>query len=158
MTLRVVRFPLSADTYECVITNLPSDEFPPDELKKLYTMRWGIETSFRELKYAIGLSCFHTKKVEYIKQEIFARLVLYNFCEIITTHVLILQKGSTYVYQINYTMAIHVCRYFLRCSSDISPPNVELLLNRLLLPVRPGRSDPRKVTPKSVVSFLYRVA
>lgn len=158
MAFRVVRFPLSADTYECVITNLPSDEFPPDELKKLYAMRWGIETSFRELKYAIGLSCFHTKKVEYIKQEIFARLVLYNFCEIITTHVLILQKGSTYVYQINYTMAIHVCRYFLRCSSDISPPNVELLLHKLLLPVRPGRSDPRKVTPKSVVSFLYRVA
>lgn len=158
ITLRVVRFPLTADTYECVITNLPNDEFPPDELKKLYGMRWGIETSFRELKYAIGLSCFHTKKVEYIKQEIFARLVLYNFCEIITTHVVILQKDSKYVYQINYTMAIHVCRHFLRCDSDISPPNVELLLHKLLLPVRPGRSDPRKVTPKSVVSFLYRVA
>jgi Transposase DDE domain len=158
ITLRIVRFPLSADTYECVITNLPNDEFPPDELKKLYAMRWGIETSFRELKYAIGLSCFHTKKVEYIKQEIFARLVLYNFCEIITTHVVTLQKDSKYVYQINYTMAIHICRYFLRCSSDISPPNVELLLHNFLLPVRPGRSDPRKVTPKSVVSFLYRVA
>lgn len=158
ITLRVVRFPLSADTYECVITNLPNDEFPPDELKKLYAMRWGIETSFRELKYAIGLSCFHSKRVEYIKQEIFARLVLYNFCEIITTHVVILQKDSRYVYQINYTMAIHICRYFLRCIPDISPPNVELLLHKLLLPVRPGRSDPRKVTPKSVVSFLYRVA
>lgn len=158
ITLRVVRFPLTADTYECVITNLPKGEFPPDELKKLYAMRWGIETSFRELKYAIGLSCFHTKKVEYIKQEIFARLVLYNFCEIITTHVVILQKDSKYVYQINYTMAIHVCRYFLRYNSDISPPNVELLLHKLLLPVRPGRSDPRKVTPKPAVSFLYRVA
>lgn len=158
ITLRVVRFPLSADSYECVITNLPKVAFPPDELKKLYAMRWGIETSFRELKYAIGLSCFHAKKVAYIKQEIFARLVLYNFCEIITTHVVILQKDSKYVYQINYTMAIQICRYFLRCISDISPPNVELLLHKLLLPVRPGRSDPRKVTPKSVVSFLYRVA
>ena len=97
-------------------------------------------------------------KVEYIKQEIFAQLVLYNFREIITTHVVILQKDSKYVYQINYTMAIHVCRYFLRCIPDISPPNVELLLQKLLLPVRPGRSDPRKVTPKSVVSFLYRIA
>ena len=121
-------------------------------------MCWGIETSFRELKYAIGLSCFHSKRVEYIKQEIFARLVLYNFCEIITTHVVIQRKDSKYVYQINYTMAIHICRYFLRCTPDISPPNVELMLHKLLLPVRPGRSDPRKVTPKSVVSFLYRVA
>lgn len=158
ITLRVVRFSLTADTYECVITNLPKSSFPPDELKKIYGMRWGIETSFRELKYAIGLSCFHTKKVEYIKQEIFARLVLYNFCEIITTHVVILQKDSKYVYQINYTMAIHICRYFLRSCSDISPPNVELLIQKILLPIRSGRNDPRKVTSKSAVSFLYRVA
>ena len=39
-------------------------------------MRWGIETSFRELKYAIGLCCLF-KKGEYIMQEIYARLILY---------------------------------------------------------------------------------
>lgn len=158
ITLRVVRFPITTDTYECVITNLPRDAFPPDELKKLYAMRWGIETSFRELKYAIGLSCFHAKKVEYIKQEIFARLLLYNFCEIITTHVVIQQKDTKHAYQVNYTMAIHICRHFLRFPTDISPPNVEMLIQKNLLPFRPGRSDPRKVKSKSVVSFLYRVA
>ncbi|MBU2704197.1 hypothetical protein Ga0466249_005351 [Sporomusaceae bacterium BoRhaA] len=158
ITLRVVRFPLSTDTYECVITNLPRDAFPTDELKKLYAMRWGIETSFRELKYAIGLSCFHAKKVEYIKQEIFARLLLYNFCEIITTHVVIQQKDTKHVYQVNYTLAIHLCRHFLRFPTDISPPNVEMLIQKNLLPVRPGRSDPRKVKPKAAVSFLYRIA
>lgn len=121
-------------------------------------MRWGIETSFRELKYAIGLSCFHAKKVEYIKQEIFARLLLYNFCEIITTHVVIQQKDTKHVYQVNYTLAIHLCRYFLRFPTDISPPNVERLIQKNLLPVRPGRSDPRKVKPKAAVSFLYGIA
>jgi len=158
ITLRVVRFPLTADTCECVITNLPKDVFPPDELQKLYGMRWGIETSFRELKYAIGLTCFHAKKVEYIKQEIFARLLLYNFCEIITTHVVIQQKNTKHAYQVNYTLAIHICRRFLRFHSDISPPIAEMLIRKNLLPVRPGRSDPRKVKPKSNVSFLYRVA
>lgn len=158
ITLRVVRFALTTDSYECVITNLPRDTFPPDELKKLYGMRWGIETSFRELKYAIGLSCLHAKKVEYIKQEIFARLILYNFCEIITTHVVIQQKDTKHAYQVNYTLAIHICRHFLRFHTDISPPDVEMLIQKNLLPVRPGRSDPRKVRPKSNVSFLYRVA
>lgn len=33
-----------------------------------------------ELKYTIGLTNFHAKKVEYIHQEIFARLIIYNFC------------------------------------------------------------------------------
>ena len=38
-----------------ITTNLPKEDFPVEEIKKVYAMRWGIETSFRELKYAIGL-------------------------------------------------------------------------------------------------------
>lgn len=57
-------------------------------------MRWGIETSFRELKYTIGLTRFHSEKTEYIKQEIWVRLILYNFCEIITTRVVVQQKAT----------------------------------------------------------------
>lgn len=156
LNFRVVRFAISEDSYESIITNLPKEDFPVEEIKKVYAMRWGIETSFRELKYAIGLCCFHSKKVEYIMQEIYARLILYNYCELITMHVIIQQKGTKHVYQMNYTIAIHICRYFLR--NDISPPDVETLIQKNLLPVRPGRSDPRKVKPKSAVSFLYRVA
>lgn len=156
LDFRVVRFAIAEDSYECIITNLPKEEFPADEIKKIYAMRWGIETSFRELKYVIGLSCFHSKKVDYVLQEIYARLILYNYCETITMHVVIHQKDTKHVYQINYTIAIHICRYFLR--NDISPPDVEKLIQKNLLPVRPGRSDPRKVKPKSAVSFLYRVA
>ena len=142
--LIVVRFAISEDSYESIITNLPKEDFPVEEIKKVYAMRWGIETSFRELKYAIGLCCFHSKKVEYIMQEIYARLILYNYCELITMHVIIQQKGTKHVYQMNYTIAIHICRYFLR--NDISPPDVETLIQKNLLPVRPGRSDPRKST------------
>ena len=156
LAFRVVRFAITEDSYECIITNLPENEFPAEEIKKIYAMRWGIETSFRELKYAVGLSCFHSKKVEYIMQEIYARLILYNYCEIITMHVIVQQKDTKHVYQMNYTIAIHICRYFLR--NDISPPDVEKLIQKNLLPVRHGRSDPRKVRPKSMVSFLYRVA
>ncbi len=56
---RIVRFPISDNSYELIITNLDRAEFPPELLKRIYHMRWGVETSFRELKYAIGLTCFH---------------------------------------------------------------------------------------------------
>lgn len=158
MTFRVVRFPITEETYECIITNLSGDEFPPEEIKRIYGMRWGIETSFRELKYAVGMVNFHAKKVEYIKQEIFARLILYNFCEIIAAHVIVEKKHTKHTYQLNYTIAIHICQYFLQYQSDISPPDVEALICRYLLPVRPGRHVPRNVKSQSVVSFLYRVA
>lgn len=158
MNFRVVRFPISDTSYECIITNLDRDSFSPDEIKKLYHLRWGIETSFRELKYAIGLTHFHAKKVEFIKQEIYARLTLYNFCEIISAHVVVKQGNTKHGYQLNYTMAIHICRYFLKCLPDISPPNVEALIQKHILPIRDGRHDPRKVKPKSMISFTYRVA
>ena len=53
LPFRVVRFKLFDTSYETVITNLDADTFPPEELKYLYGRRWGIETSFRALKYTI---------------------------------------------------------------------------------------------------------
>lgn len=155
---RVVRFAISEDTYEVIITNLPENEFPVERIKEIYHMRWGIETSFRELKYAIGLTSFHSKKAVYIIQEIFARLTMYNFCEIITTHVVIQQKDREYSYQVNFTIAISICLHYFKCRNVVSPPNIEALIQKNILPVRNGRKDRRKVRTKSAVSFIYRVA
>lgn len=47
---------------ECIITNLEEDAFPMEETKRLYGWRWGIERSFREPKYMIGLTNFHSKE------------------------------------------------------------------------------------------------
>lgn len=63
-----------------------------------------------------------------------------------------------HTYQINYTFAIHICRYFISKMAEKSPPDVEALISKEILPVRPGRHDPRKVDHKKAVSFLYRVA
>lgn len=155
---RVLRFKITNDAYETIITNLDSGKFPSKKIKELYHLRWGIETSFRELKYAIGLISFHSKKVEHITQEIYARLVMYNFCELITMHVVIQQKETKHCYQVNFTRAIQVCKHYFKCQSDISPPDVEALIRKNILPIREGRKDPRKVKAKAVVSFLYRVA
>ncbi|UUX33913.1 IS4 family transposase [Fundicoccus culcitae] len=44
LTLRVVRFKLSENTYQCLITNL-DESFTSNDLKELYHLRWGIETA-----------------------------------------------------------------------------------------------------------------
>jgi hypothetical protein len=158
MSFRVVRFMISDDSYETVITNLDASSFPPDELKKLYAMRWGIETSFRELKYTIGLVNLHAKKRESIIQEIFARIIMYNFTEMITSHVVISILDAKHAYQVNFTVAVFVCRRFLRQTIYEPPPDVEALIRKNILPVRPNRHNIRKIKRKSVVSFIYRVA
>ena len=87
--LRLTQFQLENGVYECIASNLDKEEFPPKKIKELYHMRWGIETSFRELKYTIGLTNLHSKNVEYICQEIYAKLIQYNFCEIISANIIL---------------------------------------------------------------------
>ena len=156
LPFRVVRFAISENSFETVVTNLPLDSFPPSELKRLYAMRWGIETSFRELKYTVGLLHFHAKKTEHILQEIFARLTMYNFSELITSHVVIQKHNRKHAYRANFSVAVHVCRQFFL--GNVSPPDVEALIARHVSPIRPGRSRPRILSTKNAVSFIYRVA
>ena len=40
LPFRIVRFPISDNSYEVVVTNLDAVEFPSDELKKLYGMKY----------------------------------------------------------------------------------------------------------------------
>jgi len=155
-SFRIVRFKISEGSTETLITNLDRNSFPAEELKHLYLLRWGIETSFRQLKYTIGLSLFQSKKVEYITQEVFARLTMYNFCELITSHVVIQNKRRKYVYQTNFTAAVHVCRQFLR--GAVSLPKVEALIEQQVVPIRPGRSTPRKAKNIKFNGFFYRIA
>lgn len=156
--LRIVRFKISQDVYESIITNLDRQTFPANEIKKLYHMRWDIETSFRNLKHTLGLLHFHSKKVELITQEIYAKLILYNFCSIIVTHTQIPQTATQHEYKLNFSAASHTCKKFLADFPDLSPPNVEAILCRFTLPIRLDRHNPREVKTCSAVGFAYRLA
>ena len=56
LKFRIIRIKIAEGKYETIVTNLWDNEFSADDIKKIYKMRWCIETSFRELKYHIGLS------------------------------------------------------------------------------------------------------
>ncbi len=156
LKFRVVRFKISENSYEVILTNLDKEIFSPIIIKELYGKRWGIETSFRNLKYTVGLLHFHSKKVEFIFQEIYARLIMYNYFELIVSKTVIQKKQRKHVYMINFSVAAHICReFFLK---RIPPDDIEALISRYLTPVRPDRSRPRKMSPKTPISFLYRVA
>lgn len=153
---RIVRFPISDTMCETIITNLDADLFPLADIKRLYAMRWGIETSFRALKHTLGLLHLHAKKVEFVHQELFAKLTMYNFCEMITRSVVIQQKQRKYAYKVNFSDAVHISLQFFL--GTVPPPILEAMLMKYISPIRPGRKDTRKLTQKPSVSFTYRVA
>lgn len=158
LSFRIVRFELSDGSYECIVTNLPADEFPPERIKEIYFTRWGIETSFRKLKYTIGLSNFHAYKPEYIKQEIWAKLIAYNITEILVSHTVVSQKETKHEYKVNFSVAAHVCRVFLRPKKDSI--DVMSLLRKELIPVRNERQYKRLTTAhfRKPRYFIYRAS
>ena len=116
---RVVRIRLDNGCYICIATNLPEEEFPLEEIKKLYRMRWSEETSFRELKYTIGLIHWHSSKYDGILQEISARMILYNFCELVTAHAVVKTgENIKHIYKINFATAVNICRAYLKHGGD----------------------------------------
>ena len=156
LRLRVVRFAVADGTYMNIVTNLPADGFPPEVVKELYHLRWGIETSYRDLKHTIGTTDFISKKPGYIEQEIWARLILYNFCSIITADVVIARGDTKHIYQVNFYMAMKICHHFIRRRERDPPIDVETLIGSHTLPIRLGRNYARKHRFQSPASFCYR--
>lgn len=157
MKLRVVRFMLDTGEYETLATSLPRT-FSIEDLKELYHMRWGIETSFRMLKYCIGLINLHGKSDEFVNQEIYSALTMYNFCNRIANAVVIEQKDSNkHEYKVNFTMALYLCKEFFRTDNA----NGERLMKDIAQytePVRLGRQDERYLKAKGFTGFTYRIS
>lgn len=107
---------------------------------------WGIETSFRKLKYTIGLSFYHSYKPDFIKQEIWAKLIAYNATEFMINTTIYSQGNCKYTYAINFSVAAHICRIYLRLLTEVESIDVMALLKKELIPVRPGRQFPRLKT------------
>lgn len=119
-------------------------------------MRWGIETSFRDIKYAAGLLFFHSKKKDLVLQEIYAKLILYNYCELITGSIAVNKKDRKYSYRINFSVAIAICTEYLRRSQSSPAIDVVALISRELIPIRPGRHSPRYIRARTATTFQYR--
>ena len=159
LNYRIVRVRINDELLETLVTNLPAQQYPPDKLKELYTLRWGIETSFRSLKYTVGMLHFHSKKAECIFQEVFASLIIYNFTEWITAQVIIQKLTCMHAYRVNFTAAVHICRNLL--SEKMHPPDVEALIAKYIVPIRPGRKYERRLSKRgkeTAINFTYRIA
>ena len=160
-SVRVCRFRISENSYECVATSLSRRRFPIGMIKNIYKLRWNVETGFRKLKYAIDLVHFHSKKKESILKEIFSRLIMFNFAQhlyglIAKTKKLSSNSNNKYVYTVNFSAVANACKRFLRPGGQCL--DVDELCCRDLTAVRPDRQYPRKIHPQSAKPFTYRVS
>lgn len=143
--------------WEVIITNLPSDQFSANDIKDLYGRRWNIEISFRSLKYALGAIQFHSKQDDFVLQELYAHLVMYNIVAACGNEVELPNRITKHDYAIDFKMAVTIVRSFFK-NKILSFQRLCSELSRYTQAIRPGRKDPRKIRLKSPVYFIYRVA
>ena len=161
---RVVKFRINdpnsgKDEWEVLLTNLDRAEFPLSRMKEMYHMRWDIETSFRELKYALGAINFHSKKDDFIEMELYAHFIMFNAVSRNINMVKVQQKNHKDPYAIDFKMACSIIRKYFRLYNTQALNDIHAEILSYINPVRLGRKDKRKtVKAKSAIWFVYRVA
>lgn len=149
-------------TYEYLITNLPHS-FTMEDIKECYHWRWGIEISFRYLKHANELLYFHSKKTEFLKQEIYANLTLYSFGIFIANEAAEENKkkerknANKYLYEIDISSALKTARkFFIRRDSDKPIDIIKLQLKYVHAVKENFRQFNRPLRGISAIHFGYR--
>lgn len=151
LRLRIVRFRLPSGEFETIATSLPDEEFKIKDIMALYSMRWGIELSYRDIKHSLGLVNLHGRGDTYAEQEIYAALTAHNY----TSRMAALVQLPCPGWKVNFKMAVGLCR---ECIRGRSTDTLLSELARYTVPVRPGRAEPRNLRAKGFVGFTYRVA
>ena len=164
VNFRAVKFKINnpetgREEWETLVTNLNRFEFPLSRMKEMYHLRWDIETSFRELKYALGGVQFHSRKDDFVEMELLAHLIMFNAVSRTISAVKVPQsKLKKYRYVVTFKDAVTLVRKYYRLFLKDPPDGIFREMLGYTRPVIPGRRDERNLKKKSAVWFVYRVA
>ena len=162
-TLRMVRYLVKNPgfrTKEVVLitTLLDPIAYPASDLASLYFKRWTVELHFREIKVLLGLDVLRCLTPTMIRKEIAMHRIAYNLVRLlmqrasVTHHVRLARisfKGTLDSLH-HFSDAIHALAGHPRRQAALLEELLRTIANDLL-PVRPGRSEPRakKRRPKN---------
>ena len=147
--------------FEYLVTNLHKDVLSLDEAKRVYALRWGIETFYGFLKTELELENFSGKTKNAVLQEFYAAMTIANICQCFINDadyeiaVRDRDKNLKYKRQANRRQAIgEIVHVFLECvftrsarQRDRLWKEVERFCVRYGEPVRTGR-NPARMTPR----------
>ncbi|MEI7580011.1 MAG: IS4 family transposase [bacterium] len=165
--LRFHKFILKSGEEECLVTNLDNDIVADKELGKIYWLRWGIETKYRQLKSQLQLENFTGKSVLFVLQDFYAMLFLMNmiaFAKLSSDKIIderTKDKNLKNECMTNQNIAIGILkdRFILAVLED-NPVKKKLMFDKIITDIsghvtiiRPNRHPPRK---KSSIKYKRR--
>jgi hypothetical protein len=154
LDVRLLRVVLSSGEVEILMTSLHDQKkYPYSEFKRLYSLRWGIETFYNRFKNIISVEHFSGTSTQFVQQEFNCALYMSNMQTIFTQNAQaeVDEKYShrKYEYKINSSLSLGFIRERLtsmfadNTDSEKIMKELEELFVCNVVPIRPGRSNPR---------------
>ncbi len=113
--VRMVNVELPTGEIETIATNIEKGKLLSEDISKIYQLRWGIETSYHELKESMQVTNISSSKDTIIKQEIYSQMTMYNIVRSIANdlNTQINQEGFKHPMKVNFNMAVGFTKRFL---------------------------------------------
>jgi len=156
LRLRIINVVLPTGEREKLVTNIMDGDFSPEDFKKLYFKRWGIEVKYSQLKSRYELENFSGVNPIAIMQDFYASIYLSNLMAMAKAEANnkaeTKKQGLKYEYKVNMNILIaKMTRTLIKCfyEEDLEK-RIELFdqamrnITKNLVPIRPGRSFPRR--------------
>jgi len=160
--VRVIKFMLDSGEEETLITNITDKRLGKNVFKKLYFMRWPIETKYDEIKNKLQVENFSGLTIKAVMQDFYIIMLLSNAIAVAGWKAQSdideqrKDKDNKYNYHVNVNHAIGVFRNrFIRAMLEEKPRKRAKEVKRILYllaknpaPTRPNRSIPRNKSPR----------
>jgi len=163
MTLRHIKLTVSARGHRTqnivlVTTLLDPVAYPVKELGELYFQRWSVELHFREIKITLGMDVLRCQTPAMVEKEVMMHTISYNLVRALMQEAAIRHqvdltrisfKGTTDTLH-HWTASLEAMRGKPRKQQALLDSMFELIAKDLV-PLRPGREEPRakKRRPKN---------
>jgi hypothetical protein len=160
--VRVVRYTIANPGFRTqsvtLITTLLDADIPSDDLANLYFRRWGIELHFREIKIHLNMDVLRCISPHMIERELRMHFIAYNLIRCVMQKAALTHNVP--IPRISFKGTLDTLRQFANASvgAESKPRTISALIDEMLLaiardllPLRPGRSEPRakKRRPKN---------
>lgn len=150
ITQRIIRFPLSDDSEELLVTNIFDESFTVTDFKELYHLRWPVETKYDEIKNKFNLEKFTGKSLNSVYQDFYNTLTKANIIAYLRKLTIRNVKTKGHPKKIGIQSSVKLLNHYipmlLRETADRTVYLKEMVnsLQHMLIPIRDGRCFSRK--------------
>jgi hypothetical protein len=170
LKVRVIKFALPSGEIETLVTNIFDAQMGIEEFKKLYFMRWPVETKYGELKLKLEVENFSGRTEVAIRQDFFISAMLSNVIGVAANEAQPAVdraregKKNKHRYKVNVNHAVGAFKdRFILALLELDPEKraaqtekiIELLCKHAV-PERKDRPSPRNPSPRKA-RFHYNM-